>query len=71
MDKTSNHLNRAKAHAEEAASQVLEEGIKKAAEIESELEECADRLVLKIQANPLTSVLIAAGIGYVFAKLRK
>ncbi|HHF7367155.1 TPA: hypothetical protein ACPSKY_002280 [Legionella bozemanae] len=75
-------LHNAKVHIEEAASEVLEAGKKRANEIYEEsikkvtqaevnIEECANKFVWKIKENPLTSVLIAGGIGYLLAKIMK
>ena len=75
-------LHSAKEHIEETASQILEEGkkraselyeegIKKVTQVETNIEESADNLVQKIKANPLASVLIAGGIGYLLAKIMK
>lgn len=71
-----------KAHLEEAASElfkegkkrvneVYEEGLNKACEIEENIKAYSDQLVRKIQQNPVTSVLIAGGIGYLLSKIMK
>ncbi|KTD71127.1 MULTISPECIES: hypothetical protein [Legionella] len=69
-------------HLEAAASQLLtegkkrvnqlyEDGVSKANEVEDNVKEYSDRLAKKIQDNPLTSVLIAGGIGYLLSRLMK
>lgn len=80
-----NMKNRAytpKDHLEAAASQLLtegkkkvnqlyEDGVNKANEVEENLKEQSDRLLKKIQENPLASVLIAGGIGFLLSRLMK
>lgn len=71
-----------KEHLEAAASELLadgkkkvnhlyEEGVSKASEVEENLKEHSDRLLKKIQDNPLASVLIAGGIGFLLSRLMK
>ncbi|KTD40433.1 DUF883 C-terminal domain-containing protein [Legionella parisiensis] len=71
-----------KDHLEAAASQLLtegkkkvnqlyEDGIHKANEVEDNLKEQSDRVLKKIQENPLASVLIAGGIGFLLSRLLK
>ncbi|HHF7366800.1 TPA: hypothetical protein ACPSKY_001919 [Legionella bozemanae] len=71
-----------KDHLEAAASQLLtegkkkvnqlyEDGVNKANEVEENLKEQSDRLLKKIQENPLASVLIAGGIGFLLSRLMK
>lgn len=71
-----------KDHLEEAASQLLtegkkkvnqlyEDGVNKANEVEENIKEQSDRLLKKIQENPLASVLIAGGIGFLLSRLMK
>lgn len=72
----------AKEHLEEAATQLLnegkkrvndlyEEGMSKKNELEDHLKEYSDRLLQKVQENPLASVCIAAGIGFLVSKIMK
>ena len=69
-------------HLEAAASELLKEGKKKvnefyeggkhkACEIEENIKDGTDRLVKKIQENPLASVLIAGGVGFLLSKILK
>jgi ElaB/YqjD/DUF883 family membrane-anchored ribosome-binding protein len=71
-----------KEHLEAAACELLnegkkrvnhlcEEGINKVSETEDTIKECSDRLLKKVQENPLASVLIAGGIGFLLSKLMK
>ena len=81
------HLNKkqgssAKSHVGEAASDLLNESKKLANELyehsinkvgaaEESVKEYSDEVLKKIQHNPLTSVLIAGGIGFLLAKMLK
>ncbi len=69
-------------HLEAAASELLNEGKKrvndlyeeslhKVNEVEDNIKECSDRLLKKVQENPLASVLIAGVIGFLLSKLMK
>lgn len=69
-----------KSHVSEAASELLnegkkwanevrDEGINRACQAEESLKECSDQLLKKIQQNPLSSVLIAGGIGFLLSKI--
>ncbi len=69
-----------KAHVAEAASELLNEGKKwaqervdegkhKMNEAEENLRECTDQLLKKVQENPLSSILIAGGIGFLLSKI--
>ncbi|QMT60981.1 YqjD family protein [Legionella sp. PC997] len=71
-----------KDHLEAAASQLLnegkrkvnelyEEGVHKVNEVEENVKEYSDKLVRKIHHNPLASVLIAGGIGFLLSRLMK
>jgi ElaB/YqjD/DUF883 family membrane-anchored ribosome-binding protein len=73
---TSSH----KARVREAASDLLDEGKKcvhemrdeglnKMHEAEENIKEYSDQLLKKVQDNPLTSVLIAGGIGFLLSKI--
>lgn len=69
-------------HLEAAATQLLnegkkrvhdfyEEGVHKATDVEESVKEYSDNLLKKIQDNPLTSVLIAGGIGFLLSRIMK
>lgn len=71
-----------KAHVAEAAANLLheskkfanelyEEGLNKVNEAEDKVKKQSDQLLQKVQENPLTSVLIAGGIGFLLAKLMR
>lgn len=54
------------------AHEVYQHGIHKASDAEDVVKECSDRLVQKIHEKPVTSVLLAAGVGMLLAAfLRK
>lgn len=69
-----------KSHVADAASELLNEGKKwanemrdegmhKVSEAEDSIRECSDQLLKKVQENPLASVLIAGGIGFLLSKI--
>jgi len=69
-----------KAHISEAASELLseskklandiyEDGLDKMSEAQRTAKEYSDELIVKVQKNPLTAVLIAAGVGYILSSL--
>ncbi|MGL5742157.1 MAG: DUF883 family protein [Legionella sp.] len=69
-------------HLEAAASQLLkegkkrvnqlyEDGVTKTNEMEENVKEYSDRLLRKVQENPLTSILIAGGVGFLLSKILK
>lgn len=71
-----------KAHVADAASELLnegkkyahelyEEGLNKVNEAEDSVKKYSDELLRKVQENPLTSVLIAGGIGFLLSKILK
>ena len=53
------------------ANQLYEEGVHKVNEVEENVKEYSDHLVKKVQENPLTSILIAGGIGFLLSRLMK
>ena len=55
----------------ETVSDLYGEGKKKVGQAEDLLNEYSDSLIKTITKQPLTSVLVAAGIGYVMSKLLK
>lgn len=84
-NKNSSHLNDNKSetrtsHLGDAASELLHEGKKLANElyedglhrvnaVEDNIKECSEALLRKVQKNPLSSVLIAGGIGFLLSAL--
>ncbi|MCC5793058.1 MAG: DUF883 family protein [Legionellaceae bacterium] len=71
-----------KANVSAAASDLLQEGKKKAHELyedvthkvsdaEDSVKEYSDELVKKVRENPVASVLIAGGIGFLISSLLK
>lgn len=71
-----------KAHINEALCELLNEGKKRANELysdgtkkiesaEESIKEYSDSLLKKVQENPLASVLIAGGIGFILSRLLK
>ena len=71
-----------KSHVKTAASDLLDEGKKWANEVREEgmnivneaeenLKEYSDQVLKKVQENPLTSVLIAGGIGFLLWRILK
>ena len=74
--------NHTRAQVGEAATELLQEGRKRANELyeeslhkvhdaEEHVKEYSDELVKKVKENPLTSLLIAGGIGFVLSALLK
>lgn len=72
--------NSSKAHVGDAANELLneskklanelyEEGVSKLTEAEQQIKDYSEQLVNKIQEKPLTSLLIAGGIGFLLSKL--
>lgn len=53
------------------ANALYEDGITRVRDAEDTVKAYSDELLKKVQKNPLTSVLIAAGIGIILAKLMK
>ncbi|KTD52766.1 DUF883 C-terminal domain-containing protein [Legionella quateirensis] len=51
------------------ANEVYQEGVHKVSDAEEVVKEYSDKLVQKIQEKPLTSVLVAAGVGVLLAAL--
>ena len=71
-----------KSHVAETASDLLNDGKKLAHELyeegmsrietaEDSVKEYSDELLKKVQQNPITSVLIAGGVGFLLSKLLK
>lgn len=53
------------------ANELYEEGLSKINMAEEQFKEYSDLLLKKIQEKPLTSVLIAGGVGFLLTKLIK
>lgn len=53
------------------ANEWYEDGLQRLNTTEHELEQYTDQMVTRIKKNPLKSVLIAGGIGFLFASLLK
>lgn len=51
------------------ANELYEEGLIKVSQAEDELKKCSHQAVKQVQKNPLTSVLIAGGIGFILSIL--
>lgn len=51
------------------ANDVRDEGMHKVNQAEDSIRECSDQLLRKVQENPLASVLIAGGIGFLLSKI--
>ncbi|TAL64823.1 MAG: hypothetical protein EPN84_02655 [Legionella sp.] len=51
------------------AQEVYEDGINKVSEAEANVKEYSDQLVKKVQENPVSSILIAAGVGFLLSKI--
>ncbi|BCA95392.1 hypothetical protein TUM19329_17530 [Legionella antarctica] len=66
-DAASDLLNEGKKYAHE----LYEEGLNKVSEAEDSVKKYSDDLLKKVQENPLTSVLIAGGIGFLLSKILK
>lgn len=49
------------------ANELYEDGLNKVSEAEDNVKEYSEELVKKVQENPLTSVLIAGGIGFLLS----
>lgn len=55
----------------DSVSELYEEGKKKLNNMEECAEDYANEVIQKIKENPLTSILIAGGLGYLISKLLK
>lgn len=51
------------------ADAIYDEGLEKVNEVEQSVKEYSDTALRSIQRNPLTSVLISSGIGFLMAML--
>ncbi len=53
------------------AHEIYEENVKKVGETQEHLKEYSEDLVQKVKANPIASLLIAGGIGFLISTLLK
>ena len=53
------------------ANNLYEEGVNKVGEAEEQIKKYADELLQKVQEKPMSSILIAAGVGFLLAKMMK
>lgn len=53
------------------ANELYRDGLNKVDEAEDNLKKHSDELLKKVQENPLTSILIAGGIGFLLSKILK
>jgi ElaB/YqjD/DUF883 family membrane-anchored ribosome-binding protein len=51
------------------AHEIYEEGLGKVGEVQNEAKEYSDILVKKVKENPIASVLIAGGVGFLLSRL--
>ncbi|MBA2652301.1 MAG: DUF883 family protein [Tatlockia sp.] len=58
-------------HLAESASNLYEEGKKKVNSIEDKVCDYSDELITKVKDQPLTSLLIAGGVGFLLSVLLK
>jgi len=76
------HNGTKRAHVSHAASELLnegkklahelyEEGLDKMGDAQREAQEYSDEMLKKVKENPLTSLLIAGGIGFLLSMLIK
>lgn len=79
-NKSDRKFDQKKSHVREAAADLLnegkklgnelyEEGTHKVHKAEEQIKEYSDELLKKVQQNPLRSVLIAGGIGFLLSAL--
>ncbi len=76
------HNGTKRSHVSHAASELLnegkklahelyEEGLDKVSDAQLEAQEYSDKLLRKVKENPLSSILIAGGIGFLLSMLLK
>lgn len=53
------------------ANELYNEGLNKVCEAEDHMKEYSEHLVKKVKENPISSVLIAGGIGFLLSKILK
>lgn len=61
--------NRLLEEGKKLANELYHEGLSKAGETQDSVKEYSDEIVKKIQDNPLSSMLIAAGVGFLLSSL--
>jgi ElaB/YqjD/DUF883 family membrane-anchored ribosome-binding protein len=66
-----NKTEAASKQVKETVADMYEEGKKKVGQAEDLLGEYSDSLIKAIKEKPLTSVLVATGIGYILSKMFK
>ena len=57
------------AESKKLANEIYEEGLNRITEAEQQIKDYSEQLINKIQEKPLTSILIAGGIGFLLSKL--
>ena len=58
-------------HTKDKASELYDEGKKKICDAQNKIKECSDELIKHVKEKPLTSLLIAGGIGFILSALLK
>ncbi len=53
------------------ANELYEDGLTKLNEAEQQIKNYSDQVIIKIQEKPITSLLIAGGIGFILSRLLK
>lgn len=53
------------------AGELYEEGLNAVNQVEENLKEYSDEILKKVQKNPMTSLLVAGGIGFLLSTLLK
>jgi hypothetical protein len=53
------------------AGDIYKEGLNRVCEVEENMKVYSDQIAYKVKRSPLTSVLVAGGIGYLLAKILK
>lgn len=74
------HTNSQRAHVSEAANELLreskklahelyEEGLGKVGDAQKNIKTHSDQVLKKVRKNPMTSVLVAAGVGFLLSSI--
>lgn len=58
-------------HTKDKAGELYEEGKRKVCDAQHNLKECSDEIVKYVKEKPLTSLLIAGGVGFILSALLK
>jgi ElaB/YqjD/DUF883 family membrane-anchored ribosome-binding protein len=53
------------------ANDLYEEGVNRVNDAEDQIKKYADELLQKVQEKPMSAILIAAGVGFLLAKMMK